>query len=53
MLFILVIFFLLAGPLIAIVRAFANVVCRLAAGANCVYGGLPAAATAGAIIAAP
>jgi Zn-dependent protease len=35
-LFILVIFFLLAGPLTAIVSAFANVVCRLAAGANCV-----------------
>ena len=35
-LFILVIFFLLAGPLIAIVRAFANVVCGVAAGVDCV-----------------
>lgn len=35
-LFILVIFFLLAGPLTAIVSAFANVVCRLASGADCV-----------------
>jgi Zn-dependent protease len=35
-LFILVIFFLLAGPLIGIVRAFANVVCRLATGAECI-----------------
>lgn len=35
-LFILVIFFLLAGPLTAIVSAFANVVCRLAAGGTCV-----------------
>lgn len=34
-LFILVVFFLLAGPLQAIVRAFANVVCRLAAGVEC------------------
>lgn len=34
-LFILVIFFLLAGPLQAIVRAFANVVCNIAAGGDC------------------
>ena len=34
-LFILVVFFLLAGPLQAIVRAFANMVCNLAAGADC------------------
>ena len=34
-LFILVIFFLLAGPLFAIVNAFANLACRLAAGLPC------------------
>ena len=34
-LFILVIFFLLAGPLIGIVEAFSNLVCNLAAGAKC------------------
>ena len=34
-LFILVVFFLLAGPLQAIVGAFANVVCRIASGAEC------------------
>ena len=34
-LFILVVFFLLAGPLQAIVRAFANVVCKIAAGVDC------------------
>jgi Zn-dependent protease len=34
-LFMLVVFFLLAGPLQAIVRAFANVVCKLAAGVDC------------------
>jgi Zn-dependent protease len=34
-LFILVVFFLLAGPLQAIVRAFGNVVCNLAAGVDC------------------
>jgi Zn-dependent protease len=34
-LFILVVFFLLAGPLQAIVGAFANVVCRIASGADC------------------
>ena len=34
-LFILVIFFLLAGPLFAIVNAFANLACKLAAGITC------------------
>jgi Zn-dependent protease len=34
-LFILVVFFLLAGPLISIVEAFSNLVCTLAAGSNC------------------
>lgn len=34
-LFILVIFFLLAGPLFAIVNAFANLACNLAAGITC------------------
>lgn len=34
-LFILVIFFLLSGPLLAIVDAFANVACNLAAGGDC------------------
>jgi Zn-dependent protease len=35
-LFILVIFFLLAGPLLAIVNVFANLACNLAAGIDCV-----------------
>ncbi|HEY7660388.1 MAG TPA: site-2 protease family protein [Actinomycetota bacterium] len=35
-LFILVIFFILSGPLLAIVDAFANVACNLAAGTDCV-----------------
>jgi hypothetical protein len=34
-LFILVIFFILSGPLFAIVEAFANLACRVAAGADC------------------
>jgi Zn-dependent protease len=34
-LFILVIFFVLAGPLLSIVNAFANMACRLAAGFDC------------------
>jgi Zn-dependent protease len=34
-LFVLVIFFILAGPLLSIVNAFANVACNLAAGADC------------------
>jgi Zn-dependent protease len=34
-LFILVVFFLLAGPLFPIVRGFANIVCSAAAGASC------------------
>jgi Zn-dependent protease len=34
-LFILVIFFLLAGPLLAIVNVFANLACNLAAGIDC------------------
>ena len=35
-LFMLVVFFLLAGPLIGIVRAFANMVCRIATGVDCI-----------------
>ena len=35
-LFVLVIFFLLAGPLLAIVNVFANLACNLAAGIDCV-----------------
>jgi Zn-dependent protease len=34
-LFILVVFFLLAGPLFPIVRGFSNIVCNLAAGVDC------------------
>ena len=34
-LFILVIFFILSGPLLSIVNAFANVACNLAAGIDC------------------
>ena len=34
-LFVLVIFFILAGPLLSIVNAFANVACNLAAGVDC------------------
>ena len=34
-LFVLVIFFMLAGPLLSIVNAFANVACNLAAGVDC------------------
>ncbi|HZD18168.1 MAG TPA: site-2 protease family protein [Actinomycetota bacterium] len=34
-LFILVIFFIFAGPLLSIVDAFANIACKLAAGADC------------------
>jgi Zn-dependent protease len=34
-LFVLVIFFILAGPLLSIVTAFANVACNLAAGVDC------------------
>jgi Zn-dependent protease len=37
-LFILVIFFLLSGPLLAIVGAFADIACTLASGADCVLG---------------
>jgi hypothetical protein len=34
-LFILVIFFILSGPLLSIVDTFANVACNLAAGIDC------------------
>jgi Zn-dependent protease len=34
-LFVLVIFFILAGPLLSVVNAFANVACNLAAGVDC------------------
>jgi hypothetical protein len=34
-LFILVVFFIFAGPLLSIVDAFANVACNVAAGADC------------------
>jgi Zn-dependent protease len=34
-LFVLVIFFLLSGPMRAIVAAFGNIACRLAAGTDC------------------
>jgi len=34
-LFILVVFFVLAGPLLSIVDAFANIACKVAAGADC------------------
>lgn len=34
-LFILVIFFILSGPLLSIVNAFANLACNLAAGIDC------------------
>jgi Zn-dependent protease len=34
-LFILVIFFILSGPLLSIVNAFANIACNLAAGIDC------------------
>jgi len=34
-LFILVIFFILSGPLLSIVSAFADVACNLAAGIDC------------------
>ncbi|MGH3141690.1 MAG: site-2 protease family protein, partial [Gaiellales bacterium] len=34
-LFVLVIFFILAGPLLSIVNAYANVACNLAAGVDC------------------
>jgi tryptophanyl-tRNA synthetase len=50
-LFILVVFFLLANPLLTIVEAFSNVLCRLLAGFNCPWAPLPVREKGRAIIA--